>query len=349
MKRIVIVGGGVAGKTLSAALENNRNLEVVLVEPKEYLEAPFAQLRALVEPVYFSPLIRRKFSKLLPDIKQIKQKAMGVKEKKLLLEDGSTLDFDFLVIATGSKFPNWTYLKSSEVNIKARQKEVSYEAKRIKNASSIMIIGGGTVGVELAGEIAYNWKDKKITIVNGGSRILGGLDEKTSAHASKVLDSMGVTIINNTVLTVDEKGIWSNDRGEIFSADLVYQAVGMSIDSDWINEDSGITKNEKGFIKVDSTFRVIGRKDIFAIGDIADIPELKLGALALKHAALMGKNINLLITNPDAKLKSYKPSKPFGMITIGKKQGAVQLSFAHPHFLIAIKQKDLFVSKVLKE
>jgi len=346
MKRIVIVGGGVAGKTLSSALEENRNLEVILVEPKEYLEAPFAQLRALVEPKTFSPLIRRKFSQLIPQVKHIKKKAIGIKEKKLLLEDGLALDFDFLVISTGSKFPNWAYLKSSEINMKARQKEVVYEANKLKNANSIIIIGGGSVGVELAGEIAYHWNDKRITLVNAGSRILGGLDEKTSRHAVKLLEAIGVKILNNTILT-EKEGKWVDAKGNLFESDLVYQAIGMSIDSDWINEDSGITKTEKGFIKVDNTFRVIGRNDVFAIGDIADIPEIKLGAFALKHAALMEKNINSLIINPDAKLKTYKPRKTISMIPIGKKKGAVQLVFGHPHFLIAIKQKDLFASKIL--
>ena len=346
MIKVVIVGGGVAGKALSSALENNRNLKIVLVEPKEYLEVPFAQLRALVEPKTFSPLIRRKISKLVPDIKQIKQKAIGIKDKTLLLEDGKALDFDYLVLATGSKFPKWSYLKSSETSMKTRQKDVLYEAKKLKEASSILIIGGGSVGVELAGEIAYRWNDKKVTIVNAGSRILSGLDEKTSKHAVKVLESMGVRVKNNTILTENE-GKWTDDKGNLFESDLVYQATGMSIDSDWINEDSGVTKTEKGFIKVDNTFRVLGRKDIFAIGDIADIPEIKLGAFALKHVHLMEKNLNSLTFNPDAKLKTYKPSKSISMVTIGKKRGAVQLVFGHPHFLIAIKQRDLFASKIL--
>jgi hypothetical protein len=38
-----------------------------------------------------------------------------------------------------------------------------------------------------------------------------------------------------------------------------------------------------------------------------------------------------------------------GFIPIGQKSGAVQLPFGHPHFMIAIKQKDLFASMYLKE
>ncbi len=347
MKKIVIVGGGVAGKNLSAALSNNKNIETILVEPKEYVEVPFAQLRALVEPDDFSPSIRRKISQLLPDVKHIKQKAIGIKEKKLLLDDDTDIDFDFLVIATGSKFPSWSYLNSSETNMKARQEEVVYEAKKIKDAESIIIIGGGSVGVELAGEIAYRWKNKKITIVNGGSRILGSLSKKMTNRAVKILESMGVNIINNTILSANVKGTWSDKKGEIYDADLVYQAVGMSIESGWIDKDSGISKTEKGFIKVDSNLRVIGQNDIFAIGDITDVPEMKLGAFAVKHAALTARNINSLVMHPEGKLKIYKPGKTISMVPIGKKLGAVQLPFGHPHFLIAIKQKNLFSSKVL--
>lgn len=347
MKKVVIVGGGVAGKELCATLAKNTNIETILVEPKEYIEVPFAELQALVEPDDFSPKIRKKYSQLIPDVIHISQKATGIKEKKLLLEDGSSVNFDYLVIATGSKFPNWPYLKSSEINMEARQKEVIVEANKIKEATSILIIGGGTVGIEIAGEIAYRWKDKKITIINGGSRILGGLSEKMTHRAIKLLTSLGVGLINNTILSINKNGKWSDKEGNIFEADLVYQAVGTSIVSEWINEDSGITKTEKGAIKVDSSLRAIGRNDIFAIGDITDVPEMKLGAFAMKHSALTAKNINALSKNSDAKLKSYKPSKNMSMVPIGKKLGAVQLPFGHPHFLISIKQKDLFCSKVL--
>lgn len=347
MKKIVIVGGGVAGKNLSATLSKNKNIETILVEPKEYIEVPFAQLRALVEPEDFSLTIRKKYSKLIPNVKHIMLNAIGLKEKKLFLEDGSDIDFDYLVIATGSNFPNWPFLKSSEVNMKVRQQEVLNESKKLETAESVIIIGGGSVGVELAGEIAYRWKDKNITIVNSGSRILGALDEKMTLRAIKILESMNVKIVNNTLLSLNENGKWIDKKGVIFDADLVYQAVGMTIVSDWIGKDSGITKTERGAIKVDQELRVIGRSDIFAIGDITDVSEMKLGAFALKHSSLTARNINSLVLHPQAKLKKYKPGKNISMVPIGKKLGVVQLPFGYPHFLIALKQKDLFSSKVL--
>jgi NADH dehydrogenase FAD-containing subunit len=346
MKKVVIVGGGVAGKRLCETLVKNKRIQTVLVEPKEYIEVPFAQLRALVEAEDFSPTIRRKYSQVIPKVRHVMKKAIGIKGKKLLLDGGTSINFDYLVIATGATFPSWPYLNSSETNMDSRQKEVLTESKKLEKANSIMIIGGGSVGVELAGEIAYKWKDKKVTIINGGSRILGNLSQQMTKRAEKVLKSMGVDIIDNKRLSLNEEGKWVDEEKIVYEADIVYQAVGMSIESGWINKESGIYKNEKGSIKVDSCLRVKGRDDIFAIGDITDVPEVKLGAFAVKHSAVTAKNLGKLVTNPKVKLKEYKPGKTISMVPIGKKLGAVQLPFAHPHFLISIKQKDLFSSKV---
>ncbi|KAI3879008.1 hypothetical protein MKW92_046032, partial [Papaver armeniacum] len=46
---------------------------------------------------------------------------------------------------------------------------------------------------------------------------------------------------------------------------------------------------------VDEHLRVKGHKNVFAIGDITDIPEMKQGYLAQNHAVLVAKNVMLLM------------------------------------------------------
>jgi NADH dehydrogenase FAD-containing subunit len=348
MQKVVIVGGGIAGKQVAESLLNKKIAEVVLVEPKEYLEVPYAQLRALVEPIEFSPKIRKKYLEIIPHIQHIMKKATGIKGKRLTLDDGTDIEYDYLVIASGSSFKNWDYLKSNELHMAARQAEVERNGEELEKANSILIIGGGAVGVELAGEIAYKWKDKKVIIANASSRILNELDEKMTERSEKLLKEMGVQIFNKTRLSENKDGSWSDEKGKRLTADIVYQAVGMSLNSAWL-DNSEIEKTEKGAVKVERDLRVKGFDNIFAIGDVNDIPELKLGALAVMQANLTAENIKKLIKEPTARLKSYKPSKPMSLIPIGKKSGAVQLPFGHPHFLISIKQKDLFVSKSLNK
>jgi NADH dehydrogenase FAD-containing subunit len=346
MKKVVIVGGGIAGKKLAENLDKKKIVEVVLVEPKEYFEVPFAQLRSLVDPKDFSPTIRKKYSELIPGVRHIMKKATGIQGNNLKLDDGTDLDFDYLILATGSSFSKWPYLKSSEPLMVARQEEVLKEGSKLEKANSVLIIGGGSVGVEFAGEIADTWADKKVVLVHGGSRILNGLSEKMSARSEKILKEMGVEIFTNTHLKENKDGTWSDESGKTYKADIVYQAVGMSLSSAWL-DGSKLEKTERGAVKVGSDLRVIGIDNIFALGDINDVPEMKLGVLAGNQATLTAKNIQRLIKDPSARLTPYKPSKPMSFIPIGRKAGAVQLPFGHPHFLIAIKQKDLFVSKTL--
>ncbi|MDC7227294.1 MAG: FAD-dependent oxidoreductase [Spirochaetales bacterium] len=346
MKRVVIIGGGVAGKKLAESLYKNKTAEVFLVEPKEYFEVPYAMLRALVEPEEFSPTIREKYSSLIPGVKHIMKKAVGIEADKILLDDSTELEYDYLVIASGSSFINWPYLKSNETKIDSRQAEVENDGAKLEKAGSILIIGGGPVGVELAGEIAYKWSDKKVTIINSGSRILSGLSEKMTVRTEKLLKDMGVEIFNSTRLKENGDGTWIDENSKVFTADVVYPAVGMSLNTAWL-EGSNIERTEKGAVKVEADLRVKGADNIFAIGDVNDVPEIKLGALAGIQADFTAENIKRLVNNPEAVLKAYKPAKPMSFIPVGKKAGAVQLPFGHPHFMISMKQKDLFVSKSL--
>ncbi|KAK9114825.1 hypothetical protein Syun_021622 [Stephania yunnanensis] len=57
--------------------------------------------------------------------------------------------------------------------------------KKIKSVDSILIIGGGPTGVELAGEIVTDFPEKKVTVVHRGSRLLGFIGAKAS---KKTLD-----------------------------------------------------------------------------------------------------------------------------------------------------------------
>lgn len=215
-------------------------------------------------------------------------------------------------------------------------------------STSVLIIGGGTVGVELAGEIAYEYPMKTITLIEGGERILGSLSESMSKRATLVLKELKVNIVTDIKLIEKEKGIWTDSKGKEFKADIVYQSVGMKIASEWVKTSKEVELNERGAIKVDVSLRSIKNPSIFVIGDVNDVNEIKSGMFAMMQAGVTVKNIKKLIKNKNSSLLTYSPKKPMGMVPIGRKKGAVQMPFMHPHFLIAIKQKDLLVSMSMK-
>ncbi|MFW5486289.1 MAG: NAD(P)/FAD-dependent oxidoreductase [Spirochaetaceae bacterium JB067] len=347
MKKIVIAGGGIAALVLAKNLEKSQNVEITLVEPKDYFEVPYAQLRALVEPDSFSRTIRAPYGELLKEVTHIRKKAERIAEDTLVLADGSTESFDFLVLATGSGFSRWPFLKSGISDMESRQKQVEKESEILQKAESVLIVGGGSVGVELAGEIAYTWPHKKISLVTGSDRLMKELDKKASRRAHTLLSGLGVEIRYNTRIDEKSDGVWKNDQGDIFSADVIYPVTGSTVNSGWL-ESSGIPLNERKAVCVDNHLRVKGYDSIFAIGDINDVAEQKLGALATKQANVASKNILKLIADQKAPLLIYKPAKAMGFIPIGQKKGVVQISSMHPNFLISMKQRDLFVSMYIK-
>ena len=347
-KRIVIIGGGVAGQTVSKGLgKGNADLEIILVEPREYFEVPFAELRALTDPAGFGKTIRKSYKEMLPGVKIIHDKAIAIEKNSVSLAGGPTVPFDYLVLATGSSSRNWPFLKGSETGITERQKAFENEGAKLKTAGSIMIVGGGPIGVELAGEISSKWPEKELHLVQGADRLLDKLSEKMSVRSQKSLETMGVKVTTGIRLSQEGKD-WKDQNGKSYKADLVIQAVGIDLNTEWNSGAVNIPKSDIGAIKVGPDLRVEGSSNIFALGDINDVPETKLGAFAGMQAKLTVKNLLKLAKDQTASLKVYKPHSPVGMVTIGREKGAVQLPFGHPHFMIALKQKDMFVGATLK-
>ncbi len=343
-QKVLIIGGGIAGTTLAKELiKGKQPVSITLVEPREYFEVPFAQLRGLTDPEGFAREIRKPLGDLLPDVNIVQGRASGFDGQTVTLENGTRIPYDWLVLATGSSFGQWPFLNGDETTISERLSSFRKYGKELSDAKSVLIIGGGPVGVELAGEIKSKWPEKELVLIQGGDRLLNQLSEKMSHRAESVLAEMGVQVETGKMLLRDAN-TWKDSSGKNYTADLVIPAVGIDLNTNWI---SGVEKTERGALIVDPDLRLKNFKNVFAIGDINDVPEIKIGALAVQQAKLTAKNLQRLISDSDKELKPYKPSSPVSLVTLGWKKGAVQVPFGHPHFLAFLKQKDLLVSNFL--
>ncbi|WVZ71982.1 hypothetical protein U9M48_020509 [Paspalum notatum var. saurae] len=95
---VVVVGGGVAGSLLAKTMQGHA--DVVLLDPKEYLEIPWAELRSMVEPSFAErSLIYHK--DYLTDANIVMSSAVNITEDAVLTAHGQCLPYDYLVIATG--------------------------------------------------------------------------------------------------------------------------------------------------------------------------------------------------------------------------------------------------------
>ncbi|XP_030451010.1 uncharacterized protein LOC115673088 [Syzygium oleosum] len=345
-RKVVVIGGGVGGSLVAKSLQSVA--EVVLIDPKEYFEIPWAALRAMVEPSVTerSVIYHRDY---FTHGQIVTSAAVDITESGVLTADGDLYPYDYLVIATGH---------DDSIPRDRGERLVYYKAEhdKIRSANSILIVGGGPTGVELAGEIAVDFPEKKVTLVHRGSRLLEFISPKASKKTLNWLVSKKVEVILGQSVDPDSMsdGVYRTSGGNTIQADCHFVCIGKPIGSSWLKQtflkDS---LDSHGRLMVDEHLRVKGYKNAFAVGDITDIEELKQGYVAHAHAAITVKNLKLLMSGGGhaSKLSAYKPGPALAIVSLGRKEAVAQFPFmtAIGWFPGKIKSGDLFVGRTRKQ
>ena len=164
-KNVVIVGGGYGGMELASQLLK-LGIPFTLIDPKEYFHHCVGALRCAVDPDFTDKTIINFSKSFGKQFVQGKVTAVDFESKKVTIENGDEqIEFTDIVFAVGSQgpFPGRTFVGNmSEV---ATQYQSLNED--IEKSETILIVGGGPVGVELAGEIGYKYNTtKKVVLVH---------------------------------------------------------------------------------------------------------------------------------------------------------------------------------------
>ncbi|KAL7107917.1 hypothetical protein ACP275_06G083500 [Erythranthe tilingii] len=343
-KRVVVVGGGVAGSLIAKTLQNHT--DVFLIDSKEYFEIPWTNLRSMVEPSFAERTVIN-HSDYLPNAHIVTSDATSITETEVVTAQGRVIAYDYLVIATG-------HVSSGAFSKTEKLSYYKTEQEKIKSADSILIVGGGPTGVELAAEIIVDFPDKKVTLVHRGSRLMEFIGEKASKKAFDWLTSKKVEVImeQSVDLTSASNGVYETSGGEKITADCHFLCTGSRTGSSWLKETFlGESLDIHGRLMVDAKLRVKGYSNIFAIGDITDIPEIKQGYLAQAHASLAAKNLKLLIKGEsERKMYSYKAGPAMAVVSLGRREGLAQIKCLTIVGRIPgiLKSGDLFVGKTRK-
>lgn len=345
-KSVVVVGGGIAGANVAKALLNFA--DVTLIDPKEYFEIPWAKLRCMVEPSFGerSVFLHEEYFK---SGKLVISAVTGVTEEAVITASGEQVKYDYLVLATGTAYDG-PPTKAERLN------QFKEDNKKIKDAKTVVIIGGGPTGVELAGEIAVDFPEKKVILIHGGARLIEFVGEKASRKALASLKSKRVEVhLNERVdlSTISETTTsFTTNSGKIIEADCHFVCIGKKVGSSWLKDTMFVESlDENGQIKVDSSLRVDGKTNVFAAGDIINVKELKQGFCAQKHAKVIADNIKKLSANPKPKkLSTYKASPAMAIVSLGRYHAVGQFPFGTFSGRLPgmLKSKDLFVGPTRK-
>jgi len=300
---VVIVGGGFGGLAAARALAR-APVEVVLVDrTNHHLFQPLLYQVAtagLAPGDIASPI--RQVLRAQKNATVLLGEATGVDPgaRRVALEIAGRgrveLAYDFLIVATGvaqSYFGHDEFarfapgLKTLEDATAVRgeilgafeRAEAQENPAARRDLLTIVLVGAGPTGVEMAGAIAelaratlaedfrrVDPSSARVVLVEAGARILPTFHESLARRAHARLESMGVEIrVAQPVAAVDERGVLVG--GERIEAGVVLWTAGVkpSPAAAWL----GAATDRAGRVLVEPDLSVPGRPEVFVVGDVA--------------------------------------------------------------------------------
>lgn len=275
MRRIVIVGYGVAGLTAGDALRDagfDGELIIVGEEPHVPYSRPALSKAVLADAAGTPDLSVLE----LPEpahgaTEMLGRRAVGLRAQQRVLEldDGTALDYDGLVIATGSRPRRFT---DSPLEISLRtQPEALQLRERLVDRPSVIVLGGGPLGMEVASSARA--MGCEVTVVNSGTPMVQQMGSYLGELCARAGAERGVEIIDDLAVDVgpaaeadDEASCLAVTLGSgvVLRAQLVISAIGDQLNDDWL-QDSGLLRD--GRLIIDERGRVA--PGVVAAGDIA--------------------------------------------------------------------------------
>jgi apoptosis-inducing factor 2 len=310
-RRVIIIGGGYAGARLARELD--KDSDVVLVDLKETFFHRVASLRASAHESWtYSPFIP--YDALLTNGGVVFNKAVGIDtaQRLVALSTGEHLPYDVLVVATGADYEEPARFTGSTVHDAARS--FHGHQQRAANARSVLVIGGGPSGVELSAELRRANPSASVTLAHSGPHLLsrnGGA--RLGRRAKAWLEQNDVRVCLDTLVSSSGgTGSRLQDQwGNGFGADVVFWTTGTTPNTLWLRlAGHGHWLDGSGRVKVDAHLRVVGHRDIFAIGDVNDVAEAKLTPSAMAQGQAAAHNIRARLrgVKHGSAPRPYRPS-----------------------------------------
>ncbi len=292
--RVVVVGGGFGGLQCAKALQG-APVDVLLIDRRDFhLFTPllYQVASCLLNPSEIAAPLRKVFRNVANvRYRQGDVARCDLQEKAVVLTDGTVIEYDHLVLATGS-VPN--YYGNAEIERRALGLKDLGSALQLRNhvleclekatttdqlahrdqLLTFCIVGAGPTGVEYAGALAefarlvfpqeypeLAGSRIRILLLEGGDRVLPTFKRRLSAYAQRELAQRGVDVrVGVRVESADDTGIVLHDGTELATATLVWTAGVRPAD---------ILDAPPRRIEVDDHFRITGANDAYAIGDVA--------------------------------------------------------------------------------
>lgn len=387
--RIIIIGGGFGGIALAKKL-CGLDVQVILLDKHNY--HTFQPLLYQVSTGGLEPdSIAYPIRKVLqgyPNFFFRLAEVMRIDTSNQRLETNiGAIAYDYLVVATGSEtnFFGNSNIEAYGMAMKSVPQSLNLRSLILENFEqalltddlherdalmNFVIVGGGPTGVELAGALAeikkgilpkdypdLDTRRAQINLVQGSNRILPAMSEVASKKAERFLEKLGVHVWKNIrVEDYNGKKVSTNTEISFEAATLVWAAGVKAVQIEGLDAKELLSRGSR--LKVNDLHQVEGFKEIFAIGDVAQMESEAyphghpmMAQPAIQQGESLGENLARLIDGKP--MKSFKYKDKGSMATIGRNKAVVDLKkfkfqgvfawyvwmFVHLYFLIGFRNR----------
>jgi NADH dehydrogenase len=299
--RVVIVGAGFGGLEATFGLAG-AGVEITLIDRRNHhlfqpllYQVATASLATseIAWPIRYLLRDRHDVTTLFANVCGVK-----VADKRVLLDDGESVPYDTLILATGARHAYFGHdewepfapgLKTLEDATTLRRRilvaferaERETDPEKRDALLTFVIIGAGPTGVEMAGTIADLAKDTlprdfrhidtrkaRVVLIEAGPRVLAGFPDDLSAYAQKSLEQLGVDVmLGEPVTECSADGVVYGAK-KLAARTIVWAAgVRASRAAEWLDAPADRAYR----LQVEPDLTVPGHPDIFAVGDTITI------------------------------------------------------------------------------
>lgn len=302
--RVVIVGGGFGGIAAAKRLKHEPVDVVVIDRTNHFVFQPLLYQVAtgglapsdIAVPIRWLLRAQRNTRVIMGEVTRI-----DVERRLVELDGGAASEaYDFLVVAAGARHSYFTHnewetnapgLKTLDDALIVRERFLlAFEqAERegdpdVQRAlQTLVIIGGGPTGVELAGMMStiartalppdFRRSDPsqaRVILLEAGPRLLPAMPEELSARAKRDLEELGVDVRLGALVTgVGSEGVQYRD-GAFIPTRSVFWAAGNA--AAVLGTQLGAPTDRAGRVQVAPDLSLPGRPEVFVVGDLATVP-----------------------------------------------------------------------------
>ncbi|KAH3767040.1 GTPaseactivating protein [Pelomyxa schiedti] len=298
--RVVVIGGGVAGLTVAAALDQKpKKYKVFLIDIKEYLEATAAVPPHLCGCSSAPPLetLHLPHSRTITNGQIIMGKVTSIQKTGVYIEQERSvglLPYDYLVVCTGVYCP---LFKCPPPSIHTRINAIKNEVEELACSESVIIAGGGVTGLEMAAWIAECFPKLQVTIIEKRKTIAHQLPPEVQTYITKFMVSKNVQLLCSVIVTSivyqlePQCGfIVTCESGQVFKCTRCYDCRSVVPNTQFFKAHEGVLDDE-GYIRVNDKLQVQGFNKVFACGDAISSNTEKLASVAMIQAQSVIVNI----------------------------------------------------------